>query len=360
MAPNGLSRRQFLVRSGLGGAGLLLSPSLLAACSSDEDTATGSTGSSTAPVEATDVKFRLNWVPAVDFNGWYVADSQGLYEEAGISLDIIPGGPNTPEPVQVLAGGATDIAIVTDLLTLSDANKEGGDFVVWGAKSQQSPLGMLSLADNPILTAEDMVGKTLGGPEGDQIFIDAVLSLNGLTPGDYEFVPTGFNPSPLTDGKVEGLTVYVTNQPISLDLKGIENVPVTFAEMGMPSYADMLASSRSYLEDNHDLIVNFLKATISGWEYANADDAQIEEATNLMLNDYGGLDAGQELEQQVLAAKAQIPLMESPVGYFWIDMEEVAGPIYDALRATGREDLPDPETLFDLSILQEIYPDATA
>jgi len=350
---------------------LLLVPGVLAACGggSDEpsgatttataaDTGGAATTAATAPAEMTDVRLRLNWVPAVDYNGWYVADSQGLFADAGMKMEIIPGGPNTPEPVQVLAGGATDIALVTDLLSLSDANKEGADLVIWGAKLQQSPLGMLSLPDNPIKTAQDMVGKTLGGPEGDQAFIDAVLTLNGLEAGDYKFVPIGFDPAPLANGKVEGMTCYVTNQPIALDLQGIKNVPVTFADMGMPSYADMLAAKRSYLQENHDLAVAFMKASIAGWTYANANDAQIKEATNLMLNDYGGLDAGQEADQQELSAKAQIPLMDSSVGYFWIDMDEVSGPMYDALKATGRKDLPEPDTFIDMSILQEVYPDA--
>jgi ABC-type nitrate/sulfonate/bicarbonate transport system substrate-binding protein len=355
-----LSRRQFLLRSGLGGAGLLLSPSLLAACSDDSSTTPAATGgpsgTSAAPVEPLDVRFRTNWIPSVDFFGWYVGDDQGFFEDEAINIDIIGAGYNSPETVVALAAGNAQVGLSTDLLTVTNSNAQGTDFVIWGTRMQKSPFGLLSLADNPISTPEDMVGKTLGGPEGDQVFLDAVLTINGLQAGDYEFVPIGFDAAPLVNGQVEGMTCYVTNQPLYLDIDGIENVTMLFADVGMPSYADILFADRSYLEGDHDAMVRFLRATIAGWDYANASSENTEYAVNLTLDEYGGTEAGQSFEQSMLNAEANIPLMESPNGLFSIDMEELAGPMYEALAwANPDESLPDPETIVDLSILDEVY-----
>jgi ABC-type nitrate/sulfonate/bicarbonate transport system substrate-binding protein len=355
-----LSRRQFLLRSGLGGAGLLLSPSLLAACSDDSSTTPAATGgpsgTSAAPVEPLDVRFRTNWIPSVDFFGWYVGDDQGMFEDEAINIDIIGAGYNSPETVQALAAGNAQVGLSTDLLTVSNSNAQGTDFVILGTSMQKSPFGLLSLAAHPISTPEDMVGKTLGGPEGDQVFLDAVLTINGLQAGDYEFVPIGFDAAPLVNGQVEGMTCYVTNQPLYLDIDGIENVTMLFADVGMPSYADILFADRSYLEENHDAMVRFLRATIAGWDYANASSENTEYAVNLTLDEYGGTEAGQSFEQSMLNAEANIPLMESPNGLFSIDMEELAGPMYEALAlANPDETLPDPETIVDLSILEEVH-----
>ena len=361
MAPNGLSRRQFLMRSGVGGVGLLLSPALLAACSNDSDSTspTGS-GATSAQAEPTDVRFRTNWIPSVDFAGWYVGDTKNYFTDEAIAIDILAAGYSSPESVQVLAGGKADVGLSTDVLTVSVSNSQGTDFVIWGARLQKSPFGLLSLADNPINTAQDMVGKILGGPEGDQVFLDAVLTINGLQAGDYTFVPMGFNPTPLVDGKVEGMTAYATNQPLFLDLDGIDNVMVLFADMGMPSYADMLFADRTYLQENHDLMVGFLKATIQGWEFTNASEANMKYAVNLTLDDYGGAEAGQKFDQSLLNAKANVPLMQSDAGLFSIDIDQLAGPMYDALRAAGQKNLPDPETIVDLSILDDVYGTSTA
>ena len=353
MAPERLSRRQFLIRTGVGGTGLVLGPGLLAACGADEPKPPAS--GTPAPLEPIDVRFRTNWIPSVDFFGWYVGDDKGYFTEEAINIDILGAGYNSPESVQILAGGKADVGVVTDVLTISDSNAQGTDFVIWGARLQKSPFGLLSLAKNPINTPEDMVGKTLGGPEGDQTFLDAVLTINGLEAGAYDFVPIGFDSTPLVNGRVEGMTAYATNQPLYLELDGIDNVMVLFADMGMPSYADMLFADRTYLQDNHDHMVGFLRATIRGWEFANASPENTEYAVNLTLDQYGGTDAGQIHDQSLLNAQANIPLMESSTGMFSIDLDELAGPMYDALRASGRKNLPDPETIVDLSILEEVH-----
>jgi ABC-type nitrate/sulfonate/bicarbonate transport system substrate-binding protein len=359
-----LTRRQFLIKTGVGGTAFVLAPSLLAACGDDGEpaspttaaTATGTaTATTEAPVTPTAVRFRTNWIPSVDFFGWYVGADQGYFEEEAIDIEVLGAGFNSPETVQVLAGGGAEVGLVTDVLTLVDSNAQGTDFVIWGARLQKSPFGLLSLADNPINTPQDMVGRTLGGPEGDQAFLDAVLEINGLEAGSYDFVPIGFDATPLVNGRVEGMTAYATNQPLYLDIDGIDNVMVLFADMGMPSYADMLFADRAYLNENHDLMVGFLRATIRGWEYANASPENTEYAINLMLEEYGGADAGQVFDQSLLNAEANIPLMESPNGMFSMDPEELAGPMYDALRATGRENLPDPATILDLTILEEVH-----
>lgn len=355
MAPERFSRKQFLIKASIGGTSLVVAPSLLAACSNDEPSGsagtTGATGATTT-AEPTDVRFRTNWIPSVDFFGWYVGDDKAYFDQQAISIGILAAGFNSPESNQVLAAGKADVGLSTDLLTVSDSNAQGTDFVIWGARCQKSPFGLLSLADNPINTPQDMVGKTLGGPEGDQVFLDAVLTINGLQAGDYDFVPIGFDATPLVNGKVEGMTAYSTNQPLYLQLDGIDNVMVLFADMGMPSYADMLFADRTYLQENHDLMVGFLKATIQGWDFANAN---LDYAVNLTLDSYGGAEAGQKFDQSKLNAEANVPLMQSDVGLFSMDLDQLAGPMYDALRASGREDLPDPETIVDLSILEEVH-----
>ena len=359
MARERFTRRQFLIKTGIGGTGLVLAPSLLAACSDDEPSgSTGTTGATGATsAQPTDVRFRTNWIPSVDFVGWYVGDDKGYFDQQGTSIEILAAGYNSPESNQVLAAGKADVGLSTDLLTVSDSNAQGTDFVIWGARCQKSPFGLLSLADNPINTPQDMVGKTLGGPEGDQVFLDAVLTINGLQAGDYDFVPIGFDATPLVNGKVEGMTAYSTNQPLYLQVDGIDNVMVLFADMGMPSYADMLFADRTYLQDNHDLMVGFLKATIAGWDFANAN---LDYAVNLTLDSYGGTEAGQKFDQSMLNAQANVPLMQSDAGLFSIDLDELAGPMYDALRASGRQDLPDPATIVDLSILDEVHATTTA
>ena len=91
---------------------------------------------------------------------------------------MVPGGPNAPDPLRLLAAGSTDIAY-TSIFPFLDAVKLGNDFVLVGAQFQSSPLGIISLPKKPIRTAADIPGKKiLTQGVFEKSVIDATLALN--------------------------------------------------------------------------------------------------------------------------------------------------------------------------------------
>lgn len=347
------TRRQFLVNGSAVVGGIIVGGTVLAACGDDsEDEAGGGS--------ATPVNLGMNWVKDVEFAGYYVGIEKGFYSDEGVALEFTPGGPNAPESVQMVASGTANIGVSTDLLQIFDTIEKGTPLVMVAAKFQQSPAGLASLPDNPVRTAKDMVGKKIGGPQGDQRFLDAVLAVNGLPEGEYRFVPTGFDPEPLANGDVEALSVFVTNQPLTLEAQGVETVAVTFASMGLASYADILYAERDYIESNRETVIGFLRGTIKGWETQNASP---EVGARLTVEKFG-VDLGLKLEDEVGEAEALVPLMQSDLtkqkGILWMSAEELGGPMYDALRASGRKDVPPVEEVLDLSLIEEAYDGKTS
>ena len=252
----------------------------------------------------------------------------------------------------MLAAGKADVGLSTDLLTVSDSNAQGTDFVIWGARCQKSPFGLLSLADNPINTPQDMVGKTLGGPEGDQVFLDAVLTINGLQAGDYDFVPIGFDATPLVNGKVEGMTAYSTNQPLYLELDGIDNVMVLFADMGMPSYADMLFADRTYLQENHDSHGRVPEGDDRGLGLRERQPRLRGQPHPRLVRRRRGrpevrsVDVERAGEHPADAIRYGV-VLDGPGGAGGSDVRRPAG--------LGTGEHPDPATIVDLSILDEVH-----
>ncbi|MFM7809859.1 MAG: ABC transporter substrate-binding protein, partial [Planctomycetota bacterium] len=63
----------------------------LAACGESAKPAASPAGESSAPVA---LRFQLNWVPEPEFGGFYAAQADGLYRDAGLAVEIIkdPGG----------------------------------------------------------------------------------------------------------------------------------------------------------------------------------------------------------------------------------------------------------------------------
>jgi NitT/TauT family transport system substrate-binding protein len=56
------------------------------------------------------VTLQLKWVTQAQFAGYYVAKEKGFYKEAGLEVDIKPGGPDIAPP-QVIAGGGADVIV---------------------------------------------------------------------------------------------------------------------------------------------------------------------------------------------------------------------------------------------------------
>ncbi len=318
-------------------------------------TAATTTTAAPAPAEPTPVRLHFNWLVDPGFGGYYVALDQGYYTDENLEVEIIHGGPNVPNPVQVLSAGSADIGIASPLV-IASAMSEGADYVVVATRFQTTPFGMSSLPDNPIYTAADIVGKKIGGGAFDAVFLDALLTLNGLEPGSYELVPIGFDPAPLPDGLVDGIANYMVSHPVILTARGIDNVAVSYADMGMPLYGDMIFVNRSYLEENRDAVVGFVRATVKGWEKFFADP---DIGFDLMFDEYGAADNFLVREEQLPVHNAQVALMTNDLtaekGLFWMDLDLIESEMYDVIRAAGVTDLPPVDSLFDLSVLEDAF-----
>ena len=73
--------------------------------------------------QAEDVTLQLKWVTQAQFAGYYVAQAKGFYEEEGLNVTILPGGP-VVAPTQVIAGGGADV--VVDWMPSALAAREKG------------------------------------------------------------------------------------------------------------------------------------------------------------------------------------------------------------------------------------------
>jgi ABC-type nitrate/sulfonate/bicarbonate transport system substrate-binding protein len=364
------NRRTFLGYSArlLGGA-VLVGP-FLAACGGDDDddagsattsgagtaagsatTTAGSSGGSAAGVTGT-VRTAFNWVPDVEWASWYLADSNGLFSGRGVTTPFVHGGPNTPAVAQVLAAGDADIGVASDELQLIKANAEGADFVILGAMYQRSPNGLCWLSTTQISSVEDLVGKRLGLTTGDQIRVDALFRVNGLEP-DYETVQMSFDPQPLIDGDPDAITCYVTNQPIQLQLQGIDATSMPNSDFGLKAFGDVLFASRAYVEANRDLLVQYFAGLLAGVE-ANVADP---EAVLPLLSDVYGKDADIDLEYSAPGNLAYIALLDSDYteanGRLMIDPDYLEGEVWPSYEAAGETDLPPVSEILDPTVIAD-------
>ncbi|PRY67855.1 ABC-type nitrate/sulfonate/bicarbonate transport system substrate-binding protein [Glaciihabitans tibetensis] len=318
----------------------------LAGCSSAEPAEPGAGDLKT-------VRVSLGWITNVEWAGFWLADANGYYAEEGLDIEWIGGGPNAPTTMATVAAGDADLGIQPGAQAWLASFADGNDWTAIGALYQDSPASIVSLASDPVTSAEDLVGKTVLGQEGTQIDYDAIFKVAGLEP-DYEFIPAGFDIAPLVEGQGVAYTAYATNQPITLEeqygLESDEYVVTLYSDLGIPTYGNIIYGDSAYVEDNGDDMEGFLRASVRGWQENGTDPAV---AAELSVNEYGA-DLGLDLTQQTRENELQQPLVEGTTGdpLFTMDVDRMTDEMYPGLEAAGYEDLPAPSDYIDMSYLE--------
>ena len=318
----------------------------------------GCAGSADAAADddLTTIRVSLGWITNVEWAGFWIADANGYFAEEGIDVEWIGGGPNAPTTMASLAAGDAQIGIMPGTQAWLQSFADGNDWTAIGALYQESPASLVSLASDPVHSAEDLVGRTVLGQEGTQIDYDAVFALAGLEP-DYEFLPVGFDIAPLVDGQGVAYTAYATNQPIALEaqygLAPDDYVVTMYSELGLPLYGNIIYGDAAYVQENASLMEGFLRASVRGWEENAADPAV---GAQLAVDVYGA-DLGLDLAQQTRENDLQQALVVGEYGdpLLWMDAALMAELMYPGLIAAGYTDLPAPETFIDMSYLEAAY-----
>lgn len=97
-------------------------------------------------VEKSSVSIQLKWLPQAQFMGYYVALDKGYYEDAGLTVDIQPGGGDISETTAV-NNGTVDFG-VTWVSNLISANAGGMDLLEVAQVYQRSGLVLVYKYDN--------------------------------------------------------------------------------------------------------------------------------------------------------------------------------------------------------------------
>ena len=333
----------------MAGVGLALTTSLaLAGCSAAEPAETDAGAKDLTPLRVS-----LGWITNVEWAGFWIADQNGYYEDEGLDIEWIGGGPNAPTTMATVAAGDADLGIVPSTQGWLRSFSEGNDWTSIGALFQESPGALVSLASNPVTSAQDLVGQTVLGQESTRISYDAIFRIAGLEP-DYEFIPVGFDIAPLVEEQGISYTAYSTNQPIALEeqygLAPDDYVVKLYSDFGLPLYGNIVYGDSTYVEENGDTMEKFLRASIRGWQ-ENGEDPAV--GAKLAVETYGA-DLGLDLNQQTRENELQQDLVVGSYGdpLFWMDTELMEETMYPGLEAAGYTDLPMPEDYVDMTYLE--------
>ena len=208
---------------------------------------------------------QLKWKPQFQFAGYYVAQELGYYKEAGLSVEIHPGGPGRNSLTEVLEGRA-DFGVSSSNLVAERI--KGAPVKALAAIFQNSPARFITLKSSGIERAEQLRGKRVMLLPNNASF-ELVALLNQLNLLEQvERIDTSFNIDSLVDGETDAFNGYATNEPFALQEWGVEYNLIDPADSGIRFYADVLFTSDQLARERPADVRAFTKASLRGWKYA--------------------------------------------------------------------------------------------
>lgn len=254
-------------------------------------------------VQAQELTLQLKWVTQAQFAGYYVAKDKGFYEEEGLDVTILPGGPDIA-PTQVLAGGGADV-IVEWMPAALAAREKGLPLVNIAQPFKSSGMMLTCLKESGITDPKtDFKGKTLGVwfSGNEYPFLSWMSQLGLSTEGGQDGVTVlkqGFNVDPLLQKQAACISTMTYNeygQVLDAGIAPEDLVTFKYEDQGVATLEDGLYVLESTLEDSAKVtdLVKFVRASMKGWKYAEENP---QEAAEIVLeNDETG---AQTLDHQV-------------------------------------------------------------
>ncbi len=275
---------------------------------------------SLSAVGADKVRLQLKWQHQFQFAGYYAAQAQGYYRNAGLEVEILPATPGEDPVLQVIEGQAEFGVGSTDLLLLRE---QGLPVVVLAVIFQHSPLALMTLKGDGIQTIHDLAGRKIMMEPG-AAELHAYLRREGISADKFTLVPHTFDVQALVSGAVDALSVYVTDEPFALKQAGREYLLYSPRAVGIDFYGDNLFTTEDLLQRQPELVRKFREASLKGWEYAMQHQ---EEMVRLIHDRYSPRHSLEHLrfEAQRMESLLQTALIE--VGHInpgrWRNIAEV-------------------------------------
>ena len=278
--------------------------------------AVSATALSSLPALALDaVTYGTNWRAQAEHGGFYQAVADGTYEEYGLDVTIVQGGPQSPNR-QLLATGRIDF-YMGGTMDAFDAVKQGIPTINVAAIFQKNPQILLAHPDQGIEEFDDLaeLETIFMGADG---FITYFEWMKARDVGfrDEQYKPYQFNPGPFLADTGSAQQGYLTSEPYAIEQQtGWAPKVFLLDDEGYSSYATMITTHVSLVEENPDLVQRFVEASIIGWyNYLYGDNAAANElikADNPEMTDgqlayslekmkeYGIVESGEALDQGI-------------------------------------------------------------
>ncbi len=271
---------------------------LLAGCVSDSNNEKSNEISENNDVtkETYKITVALDWTPNTNHTGLFVAKDKGYYQEQNIEAEIL----QMSNVEQLVATGQCEFGIsYQEGVTFARLNDI--PVVSIAAIIQNNTSGFGSLKSKGIETPADFEGKRYGGwgTDVEEATVKAVMDIYDADFSQVEIVTIGdadFFAS--SEKNIDFAWIFYGWDVIAAEVRGIELNYIDLKEIDpdLNYYTPVLITSEDLINNNPELVKDFMEATIKGYEFAIENP---EEAANILLDNAPELDEELVLASQV-------------------------------------------------------------
>jgi NitT/TauT family transport system substrate-binding protein len=217
---------------------------------------------------ATKLRFLMNWFAEAEHGGFFQAKATGLYEKAGLDLELMQGGPQL-NAVQLMLGGEADVILGYDIQVLTSIEK-GLPLRAIAASFQVDLQGLMVRPD--INSFTDLKGrKVFIANSGYSSYWPWLKQKFGFT--DEMAGPKGTNLQTFFADPTSAAAGYITAEPFIAQQQKVPVKFLLFSSEGWPTYTNPLVTTNALLAKEPEAMKAFVKASMEGWKSYLSDPA---------------------------------------------------------------------------------------
>ncbi|HLK10213.1 MAG TPA: ABC transporter substrate-binding protein [Candidatus Binatia bacterium] len=206
------------------------------------------------------VRIVLNWFPEHEHGGYLAAVAEGLYREAGVDVQILPGGPGAAVVPRV-ASGEVDFG-VGNADDVVQGRAAGAPVVALMAPIQHSPFCVMVHARSGIARLTELRDLTLAMTPGTPYlaWLEHVAPLSGV-----RIVPYGGSVAEFLVAERYAQQAYLFSEPVLAADRGGDPRCLPLSAVGFDPYTSVLIASERLVREQPALVRAVVAASVRGW-----------------------------------------------------------------------------------------------
>lgn len=228
----------------------------------------------------TQINFALDWRFEGPAAPYFLAQDNGHFAAAGMSVEITPGQ-GSLDAIPKVATGAFPLGFAdfSSLVRFIDQNPEAPvtAIMVMYDKPAFAIVGRISQG---VTTPADLEGRRLGAPPPDGAWAQFPIfaAAQGLNVDAITVEPVGFptREPMLAAGEVDAVTGFSFTSFLNTTRLGVDPADISvmlMADYGVAHYGNVIIVNTDFAEANPELVTGFLSAVAAGVRDAAADPA---------------------------------------------------------------------------------------